>query len=179
MSGQIVSKRYADALFQLAKEKGNIEQITEDLRVARQVFQENKQLNAFLTHPQVNENDKKQFLTTVFVNAETDVLNTLKILAERKRITIIPEVTDEFIHLVNEEKGIAEATVYSVRELNKEEKQKLEKSFANRMNKQAIRVKNEVDPQILGGIKIRIGNTIYDGSVRGKLGRIERDIAAI
>lgn len=176
MSEAVVAKRYADALFQLGNEQGKIEQLVEEFHVLKEVFETNSKLLTFLTHPRVNNAEKKQFIDEVFHDFSSDVVHTLKILAERHRIEIVPDIIDHFIHSVNDAKGIAEATVYSVRELTGAEKQELENTFAKRFNKQAIKLDNIVDPSIVGGIKLRIGNTIYDGTISGKLKRIERNI---
>ncbi|MFB4169813.1 F0F1 ATP synthase subunit delta [Virgibacillus sp. JSM 102003] len=176
MSEAVVANRYADALFQLGNEQGKIEQLVEELRVLKEVFETNKKLITFLTHPRVNNAKKKQFINEVFHDFSSDVVHTLQLLAERQRIEIVPDIIDHFIQSVNDAKGIAEATVYSVRELTDAEKKELEATFAKRFNKQAIKLNNIVDPSIVGGVKLRIGNTIYDGTISGKLKRIERNI---
>lgn len=176
MSEAVAAKRYADALFQLANEKTVVEQFVEEFRTVNEVFQRNKDLYTFLKHPRVHNAKKKQFLDEVFQGLHKDVVNTLKLLVERHRVEIIPSIIDHFIHLVNDAKGIAEATVYSVRELSDLERSELEVSFAKRFNRSAIQLHNVVDPSLIGGIKIRMGNTIYDGSISGKLRRIERNI---
>ncbi|MFC4024969.1 F0F1 ATP synthase subunit delta [Oceanobacillus longus] len=178
MSEQVVAKRYADALFQLGKEKNTQEQFVKEFRVVREVFNNNKQLVPFLKHPKVNNEKKKQFIQEVFQGLHTDVVNTIKLLVERHRTAAIPSIIDHFIQLVNDAKGIADATVYSVRELTEVERTQLQVSFAKRMGKTAINLENVVDPSIVGGIKIRVGNTIYDGTVRGKLDRISRKIVS-
>ncbi|APC49744.1 F0F1 ATP synthase subunit delta [Virgibacillus halodenitrificans] len=176
MSEAVVAKRYADALFQIGNEKTTIKQFGEDLLVVKEVFETNESLYTFLKHPRVNNEKKKQFLAEVFQGLHADVVNTLKILVERHRIEITSSIIDHFIQLVNDAKGSAAATVYSVRELSDAERKELEVSFAKRFNKQEIQLENVVDPSLIGGMKIRMGNTIYDGSVSGKLRRIEREI---
>ncbi|WP_106496057.1 F0F1 ATP synthase subunit delta [Lentibacillus sp. Marseille-P4043] len=176
MSEAVVAKRYADALFQLGNEKQIQDQLVDEFRIVKEVFQANKQLFTFLKHPRVNNEKKKQFLQEAFQGMSDDVVNTLKLLVERHRIEIIPSVIDHLSQLANDAKGIAEATVYSVRELSDAEIEELAAKFAKRFNKQAIKLENKVDPSIVGGVKLRMGNTIYDGSLSGKLKRIERDI---
>ena len=176
MSEAVVAKRYADALFQLGDEKAILEQLLEELKVVKEVFHVNDSFVIFLKHPRINNEKKKQFLEDVFQDIQADVLNTMKILVERQRIDIVPSIIDHFIQLYNDAKGIAEATVYSVRELTKAEKGELEASFVKRFNKSKVIIHNVVDPSLIGGMKIRIGNTIYDGSITGKLKRIERNI---
>ncbi|SHG69129.1 F0F1 ATP synthase subunit delta [Ornithinibacillus halophilus] len=176
MSEAVVAKRYADALFQLGNEKDTLDQLVEEFRVVNQVFKENKDLNTFLMHPRVNNAKKKQFVEEVFQGMSNDVVNTMKLLVERQRTDIATSVIDHFIQLVNDAKGIAQAVVYSVRELSDTERKELETTFAKRFNKNAIEIENVVDPSILGGIKIRMGNTILDGTISGKLRRIERNL---
>lgn len=176
MSEAVVAKRYADALFQLGNEKQIQEQLVEEFRVVKEVFQNNKKLFTFLKHPRVNNEKKKLFLGEVFQGLSNDVVNTLKLLVERHRIGIIPSIIDHLSQMAFDAKGIAEATVYSVRELSDTEKEELASTFAKRLNKKAIKLENKVDPSIIGGIKLRMGNTIYDGTLSGKLKRIERNI---
>ncbi|MFD1362032.1 F0F1 ATP synthase subunit delta [Lentibacillus salinarum] len=175
---QVAANRYAEALFQLGNEKGTLEQLVKESEVLKSIFNENEQLVTFMEHPRINHDKKMQFLGDVFQGFSDDVLKTLKLLAERHRIGIVPAILDAFIHLVNEAKGIAEAKVYSVRKLSESEKEQLEITFAKRFNKQAIKLESIVDPSIIGGLKLRIGNTIYDGTIQGKLKRIERRITA-
>ena len=176
MSETVVAKRYADALFQLGEEKNTLEVYENDLAIVKEVFTKNDQLPAFLAHPSVNNEKKQQVLEKAFDGLHVDVLNTLKLLLERERIGIIPSVADDFSQLINDKKGIAEAKVYSVRELSDDEQDKLKHTFAKRFNKKDIHLINIVDPEILGGIKVQVGNTIFDGSVKRKLKRMERDI---
>jgi|SRR5690625_3422960 len=176
MSEAVVAKRYADALFQLGNEKAVLDQYVEEFRTVKEVFEANTNLITFLKHPRVHNAKKKQFLDEVFQGLSADVVNTMNVLVERQRSEIMPSIIDHFIQLVNDAKGIAVATVYSVRELNEAEQKELESAFAKHFNKNALHFENKVDPSILGGVKIRLGNTIYDGTVSGKLRRIERDI---
>ncbi|WP_047981137.1 F0F1 ATP synthase subunit delta [Ornithinibacillus contaminans] len=176
MSEAVVAKRYADALFQLGSESSQLDKFVDELTVVKQVFQENSDLQAFLMHPRVTNDKKKQFLEEVFKGVSKDVVNTLKLLVERHRTAIISDIIDQFIEHVNNAGGIAQGTVYSVRKLSDAEQKELENSFAKRLNKNTIKLVNVVDPSIVGGVKIRMGNTIYDGTISGKLRRIEQNI---
>src|SRR5699024_1072123 len=176
MKEEVVARRYADALFQLGQEKGTQDNLIHEFLIVRNVFRENEQIIPFLKHPRVSNAEKKQFLEDVFQGMSTDVINTLKMLVERHRIVIIPSIIDHLNHLDNDAKGIAEAIAYSVRALSDQELEQISQSCEDRVNKRAVKLENEVDPSIIGGIKIRMGNTIYDGSISGKLKRIERSI---
>lgn len=177
MSEAVVAKRYAEALFQIGTEKNTLQSLGNDLRIIRDVFTGNKEISMFLSHPRVSGETKKDMIDNALKGIDKYAVNTLKLMIDRDRTDIIPLLTDYFINLVNEENKVAEGKVYSVRELTKNEKSELEKSFAKRLNKKQIELTNIVDPSILGGVKIQIGNTIYDGTISGKLNRLKRNIA--
>ncbi|HLR67724.1 F0F1 ATP synthase subunit delta [Virgibacillus alimentarius] len=176
MSDAVVAKRYAEALFQLGKEKANLDQLVEELQVVREVFQTNQKLYTFLEHPRISIVTKKQFLDEAFKGLGQDVVNTIKLLVERHRSVLTPSIISHFMQMVNDAKGINEAVVYSVKALSDAEKEQLEKSLAKRLNTKSVKLENKVDPSVVGGLKIRIGNTILDGTINGKLRRIKRDI---
>lgn len=176
MIGSVVAKRYALALFQLAKEQQLLEKVGEELRIVKEVLFVNDELKAILKSPKVLKDKKKEILTEAFGSLNTYVLNTLMLLVDRHRADEIHAVAEEFIELSNEENGIEEADVYTIRPLTDEEKLALSASFAAKIGKKALQIENIVDSDLLGGIKIRIGNRIYDGSLRGKLDRLERKL---
>jgi F-type H+-transporting ATPase subunit delta len=176
MSNSTVAKRYALALFQLSKENNLLDQMEEELRVVKQVITNSSDLNAVLKSPKVTIDKKKEIVKDSFSKINPFVLNTLMILIDRHREEYITEVADHFVGLANEERGIAEALVYSVRQLTDAEKEALSVSFAAKVGKKSLRIENIVDTDLLGGLKLRIGNRIFDGSLRGKLDRLERKL---
>src|SRR5690625_639349 len=121
MSEAVVAKRYADALFQLASEKNNEEELVAELQVIQTVFQNNQKLVDLLHHPRISGAEKMDLINEAFGQFHKDVLNTLKILVQRNRIRLVPSIIDHFVYLYNEAKGIAVATVYSVSESIDEE----------------------------------------------------------
>lgn len=178
MSKLIAVKRYAEALFHLGREKDLLDQYEAELKIVRDVFIENPSLDKIFRNPNISSTKKKQFVDEIFHAFHIDIVNTLKILIERKRTEIITSLYDRFTELVNEAKGIAQAKVFSVRKLTKTEKESLQKQLAERLNKSSVQVQNMIDPSLIGGLKIQVGHTLYDGSVKNKLKRIEQKIIA-
>ncbi|MFB6466230.1 F0F1 ATP synthase subunit delta [Cytobacillus sp. Hz8] len=176
MMGSTVARRYALALFQIAKEHQILDQLEEELRVVQEAVRNNEDLQAVLKSPKLTKEKKKEILATAFANVNPYVLNTLKLLIDRHRENMIADVAYDFLELTNEEKGIADAKVYSVRPLTNEEKEAFSSSYAAKVGKKSLRIKNIVDTDLLGGIKIRIGNRILDGSLKGKLDRLQRQL---
>src|SRR5699024_3396076 len=108
-------------------------------------------------------------LGNVFDGIERYVLHTIKLLVERHRTQLIPAVMHAFIQKVNDAKGDAEAQVFTAQKLSDETLGELESVFAKRFKKKSMQLNNIVDPSVIGGVKVRVGNTIYDGSLSGKL----------
>ncbi|GEL77249.1 F0F1 ATP synthase subunit delta [Tenuibacillus multivorans] len=176
MSQSVVAKRYAVALFEIGMGKSNLDQLEEELRVIDDVFKNDESLNAFLDNPRVSGDQKKEFIRNVFKDVSQDTLNTLLLLIDKRRIDSIEDVVKAFVEMKNESRGIAEADVYSVRELTDEETKQIQDVFAKKMTINTLRINNTVDPSIIGGIKIRVGNQIYDGTVQTQLKRLEQKL---
>lgn len=103
--------------------------------------------------------------------------HTIFLLIDRRRSSIVPDLTDEFIKLANQARQTEDAVVYSVKPLSEAEMLSLSQVFAKKAGIASLRIRNEVQTDLIGGIKVRIGNRIYDGSVSGKLERMERQLA--
>ncbi|MFC4386516.1 F0F1 ATP synthase subunit delta [Gracilibacillus marinus] len=179
MSKANVAKRYAEALFQIGVEKQTLDFLETELVTVKEVFTSNKELVTFLEHPKVENEKKKALLKEAFQGFSGDVLHTLFLLVDRHKETIIPQMVEDFVTLANDAKGTKQATVYSVRPLTDVEKQSIEATFVKKLNIQALNITNEVDPTIIGGVKVKIGNTVYDGTLKGKLNRLERQIKVV
>lgn len=175
---QVVAKRYADALFQLANEKNIIDKLILQLQEVKKVFQDGDKIYEFFYHPRIDKADKVKLIDESFKDFDENIINLLKLLVERHRIEHVTAIVDYFIELYEEANEMATATVYSVRELTDVEKTELENSFKKKFNKKSVAIENIVDPSIIGGLKIRVGNTIYDGSISGKLNRIKNRLVS-
>jgi F-type H+-transporting ATPase subunit delta len=176
MSKNGVAKRYALALFELAKEHNLYEQFDLELAEVKKVFEDNKELHVVLSNPRIRKESKKQIIQEAFAGGSPFIVNTLKLLIDRHRQSIVIDMIDEYQTLSNDARNVANATVYSVRELSGTEKSTLSSVFAAKVGRASLVISNVVDPSLIGGVKIRIGNRIFDGSVSGKLERLGRQL---
>ncbi|HLR59074.1 MAG TPA: F0F1 ATP synthase subunit delta [Pseudogracilibacillus sp.] len=176
MSQVIVAKRYADALFQLAEDKNLTNEFVKELNVVETVFKQNEKFASLLASPNATNADKLALIDTAFNSVHVYIKNELKIMVERRRSDVILPMINEFTNLYNEKNDIAHAVVSSVRELSSDEISNVETTFKQLLNKQSLIIENKVDKSLLGGLRIRIGNTIYDGSLSNKLKRIEQNL---
>ncbi|MET3684257.1 F-type H+-transporting ATPase subunit delta [Alkalibacillus flavidus] len=178
MSQSAVANRYAIALFELGTEQSNLPQLEEELTAVRQVFDQDDTLLAFFDNPRVSKDDQKQFVRDVFKDTTQTVTNLLFVLIDNGRINDLDNIVTSFVDMKNEARGIAEAVVYSVHALSDEDKERIRDTFAKKLNKNTLRIENIVDESIIGGLKVRVGNQIYDGTVARKLQRIEQSVVS-
>jgi F-type H+-transporting ATPase subunit delta len=170
----IVAKRYAKALFEVALGQGSVAQVEEELKGILQVIRENADYGKLLEHPNISTDVKMQLLKEAFEGkVSAAVLNTMQLLVERRRESVLEDLVDSYVKVANESLGQANATVYSAYPLTEAESQQITNRFGQLTGKR-IRVSNVVDASLLGGIQVRIGDRLYDGSLSGKLQRLEK-----
>jgi F-type H+-transporting ATPase subunit delta len=99
----------------------------------------------------------------------------LKLLIERGRESILTSLYNDFIDIADEALGQANATVYTPFALNEKEEREIAEGFG-RLTGKKIRIETVIDPSLLGGIKVRIGDRLYDGSLAGKLARLQKNL---
>ncbi len=178
MSNLTIAKRYAVALYELGNEKDSLDTFEKELNVVKDVYVNEPAFSTYMDNPRISTENKKNFIRESFKGLTNDLMNTLLLLVDRSRVDIIPDMVRSFVDMKNEASGIAEADVYSVRELSKKELKQVEKTFTKRLNINTLRLNNIVDPSLLGGIRVQIGNKIYDGTLATQLKRLEQNLTS-
>ncbi|MCR6112353.1 F0F1 ATP synthase subunit delta [Bacillus sp. A301a_S52] len=169
-----IGYRYASALLELTQEQGILETAIKELDEVSEVFKDTNLLDEVFKHPKMTDDDKKSILRQAFSDkVSAAVLNLLLLLVDNKRLDVFHAIVDNFKQLANEARGVSEATVYTAKPLNDQEQEAIASIFAKRAGKAQLILINEVDADIIGGLKVRIGDTVYDGSVANQLARIQ------
>ena len=176
MSQNVVAERYALALYELAKETNDVQKIEGELRVVRKAINENPAFTTLLSSPNLTIQQKKNIVNEIFAKLSPAVLNTIMLLIDRDRENDIADVAQSFIDYASRDSGVAEAKVYSVRPLTSNETELISATFAAKVDRRSLNIENVVDSILLGGIKVRIGNRIFDGSLKGQLDRLARTL---
>ncbi|MEC1177710.1 F0F1 ATP synthase subunit delta [Metasolibacillus meyeri] len=171
-----VAKRYAEALFQLAGKNQSIAEVSADLKELTAAIEATPALLELLKAPKISSAKKKEMLSEILVNANSAVVNTVQLLVDKQRISDIVAVAEEFQALATSAGGAAEATVYSTRALTEAENAEISAAFAKLVGKSKLEIKNIIEPSILGGIRVQIGNYIYDSTVASKLEGLKRTL---
>ena len=176
MSKNVVAERYGLALYQLAKEQNQVNKWEEEVRVVKKSVKDNPDLITLLSSPNLTIQQKKNVAKDVFAKLSPSIVNTIMLLIDRNRQDHIVDVASSFIEYANQDHGVAEATVYSVRALTASETEAISATFAAKVGRRSLNIENIVDSELLGGIKVSIGNRIFDGSLRGQLERLAKTL---
>lgn len=166
------AKRYAQAVFNLAKERGTLDRWLDDLALLNDVMSDERAAE-YLSSPTVSEADKLKLLDSVLANAQPEARNLAHMLIQRRRVSIIPEVAQLYGNAVLEERGIAIAEVTTAEPLGPAE-QEMVRSQLSRMVGKNIQLRANTDPAIIGGVIARVGDQLIDGSVLNQLRRLRQ-----
>lgn len=170
----IAAKRYAKALYEIAVGDDRVLEVEGELKALAEAFRAGVEVERFMTSPKVSDEAKWEAISRAIEGKlSKPVVSTVKLLVERGRIGLLPELADVYVSISSEALGLANALVTTTYPLNEEEKQQVAAEFGALLNKK-IRVENVIDKSLLGGMKVRIGDTLYDGSLAGKLERLEK-----
>ncbi|RJX19036.1 MAG: F0F1 ATP synthase subunit delta [Ammonifex sp.] len=174
-----VAERYAEALFDIAQEKGLMEKIEQDLSDVLEALDSSQDLRRVFYHPQVPTDVKKEVAKGIFGDdVEPYTLNFLSVILDARRELFIKDIIAEFARRVNETRNIVEVTVTSAVEVPSDYKDGLIEALSKVTGKD-VRVGYQVKPEILGGLVVRIGNRVIDSSIARQLERLKEQVCEI
>ena len=171
--------RYARAYAEVVvKHKHHTEKAVAELEQMAALMSSSRELRNVLAKPAVTREQKLKLLDAIIARMDAGKLlrNFLAVLIDHRRIGNIGDVVQQFRQELDRRLGIADAKVSSVRELTPAEKKSLEKELAEITGK-TVRATYSEDAGLLGGVLVRVGSTIYDGSVLGRLQRMRQELA--
>ena len=160
---KLVSKVYGDALFEAAMERDMLSPVYEEVQSLQTILMENADLVQFLNHPQIIKEEKLKVVENIFKGrASDDLMGFLETVIEKGRQKELPKILDYFVN--------------RVKELSAEQKAHTEAKLLETTAFVSLEVTYSVDPAILGGLVIRIGDRVVDSSIKTRLGEIRRDL---
>jgi F-type H+-transporting ATPase subunit delta len=164
---------YAEALMSLAQAKNLTGEIGDNIRSLLSLLTESRELKAFLENPLVKAEDKKTVLQRV-VGGQINhyLLNFLLLLIDRGRIVFIEGICQKCLELLRKLNNIVLAEVTSAVRLYEEEQGRLSAKIKQLTGAAAVEIQTKIDPEIIGGVIIKVGSQVYDASLRGQLRRI-------
>ncbi|MBN2584028.1 MAG: ATP synthase F1 subunit delta [Planctomycetes bacterium] len=177
MKNTVLPSRYAKAILQLAVQEGQVDEVGRQLALVSQYVLGDRELAAFWRSTKVSADDKRNALQDVLekMDAPTLVRNTVNFLLDRGRLLFLPDITAAYARQAQELAHSVEATVTLAADMPDDIVGQLGDGLSRTFGKKVV-VRTEVDPELLGGLVVRIGNTIIDGSVRGRLAAFARSL---
>jgi F-type H+-transporting ATPase subunit delta len=172
-----IARVYADALFEAAKEKGNLGEVHEQLDQFAEEMNENADMRVFFFSPYFSSAEKREAISQAVSGGEDELVNFLQLLAEKHRMPAIFRIRQRFDELWAQAEKRLEVRLTSAVELD----QKIVDQVGEQIERQTDRtidLTNEVDPDILGGLVLRVGNRVLDASLRSKLERLRKEVAS-
>ena len=165
-----ISSIYAHAIFDIAVEKGQVGEFQSELEGLQRVFSENEQF--FELPPQVI---KELLVKDLFQKVELEVLHFLELLVDKGRFNHLNEIIRDFHFLANDFFGISEVEIFTAVALDEAQKELLQGIFAKKLNKK-IQLVIHLDETLIGGYKARIGDKVYDNSLRTQLKKMRKSL---
>ncbi|HBC40854.1 MAG: ATP synthase F1 subunit delta [Pseudanabaena sp.] len=176
---QAVVAPYADALISLAQEQNSLDVIARDVRLIGDTLSDSGELSQLFSNPLVGANIKKGVIESVFgsqVSAFTK--SFLLLLVDRKRIAFLNEVVQQFQALLRVIDGVALAEVTSAFQLSRVQEDSLRDRVKKLTGAKAVELSITINPDLIGGVIIKVGSQVVDASIRGQLRRIKSSLAA-
>jgi len=169
MAHSRVARRYARALLEIGREMKVVEQITSDVELLRAAISESRQLKLFLASPIVNHDRKKSVINELFRPRIGDlVYRFVTLLIDKGREALIEEIVVQYQLLLDDMMGIVRANVRGAYQLGPEELAGIEKKLT-KVTRKDVHAAFSVDRKLIGGFIAKIGDTVYDGSLRRQL----------
>jgi len=171
-----IAEVYSRALFDVAKEKDVLDEIHDELGQFVEELDENRDLQVFFFSPYFSSQEKKDGISKMISGADDNFVRFLELLAERHRMPAVFRIKRDFDELYAEERKLLPVTITSAIELDKSLVKDIRKKIEEQTDRK-VELTTKVDPDVLGGLVLRVGNKVLDGSIRTRLERLRKQVA--
>ena len=177
MTNQRVARRYAEALVDLAEERKNVDAMINDLELLRTWIKGSHELLLFLKSPIINHARKREIFLTIFADKlQKSTIESISVIAMKGREELLPDVIEEFLSLRDERQGIVRVGVRAAVEFSREQTSILREKL-ERYTSKKVEISFTHDAQLIGGFVARVGDTVFDGSIKRQLELLRRRFA--
>lgn len=177
---KLVSKVYGDALFSLAVEENCIDETWEEVKAMAVILKENPEFMAIIAHPEMTQDKSMKLLTEMFQGKLSDVMmGFIQVLIKKGRFGEMEAILEHFQREAKEYKSIGVVYVTTPTELTSQQKTSIETKLTQTSGYASLEMNYLIDPTILGGIRIRIGDRVVDNSIQTKLEELTRNLSKV
>jgi F-type H+-transporting ATPase subunit delta len=171
-----IAEVYARALFDVAKEHDILDEMHDELGQFTDELAKNHDLQVFFFSPYFSSQEKKEGISKMIEGADEHFVRFLELLAERHRMPALFRIRRDFDALYAEERKLLPVTVTSAVELDKDTVKEIRRKIEEQTDR-TVELTTKVDPNLLGGLVVRVGNKVMDGSIRARLERLRKQVA--
>ncbi len=173
MENKQLIKKYALSLYEVGKKEDALDDVQKGIEALNSLYKSSSTFRYLLLTKKIAENDKKKILLDVLKDyCSKYVLELIFIIIDKGDIKSLSNVIDRFFVVMNNESGIVPVRIITSSALGSDEIESLVKNIESKLNRK-VSAKNEVDPSIIGGIKLMVGNKVVDGSISHQLKKIK------
>lgn len=176
MTDSSIARRYAQSLFLIGEERGKTDVYLSQLNSIKEALNATPELAGILTGKLIATEKKKSLIGQIFGGSvETEVQNFLYLIIDKGREDAVFAIIDEFRALSDEKNGVVCAVVHSAAALGEEQLAALKAAIKARTGKEA-RIETAIDESLIGGVKVKVGDMIFDASVTGQLSALKQQL---
>ncbi len=176
MIGGGIARRYIQPLFEVSQEHDVVDKISDDLKTLDSTLQDSRELKSFLNDPSIERQAKRDVIEKVFSDFSDYTKNFMRVVIDKNRTQIFDLAYRLFRDLYDSARGVVNGVVYSVKPIEDEIFDQIKRELESRMDSKLSLVQ-ERDERLLGGLRIQIGNTVIDSSVKGRLTKLKEQLA--
>lgn len=171
-----IAARYGNALFDYAQDMNALDEVHTDLQELRKAVSANPKILSVFSDPIFNSDEKKKSLAIIADGLTNEVQTFLNLLLDYNHFLQLVDIIDCFNQLYNDSKKIMVGTAVTAVELSQSQLKALGNSYAKKYDLTSVNLKNEVDQSIIGGVILKVGDCVIDGSVKNKLNKIRAQL---
>lgn len=169
----VIEKRYASALADICEETSSFDKTMEEFKSFMDLFNSNSEFRFLLVSHGIKSIIKKETLNHI-KQLDERIKNLIFILLDKGRIGILPDVYNEFIKIADNKKGILHMKIFSAAPLETQSAEKIKEIYRTKYGKSSVKAELFVDKSLLGGIKVQIGDTVIDSTLKGRLDELSK-----
>jgi len=177
-----VANQYAQAILELAFKQGGeplADKVLSELTAINKIILHTPDMETVLQHPAIESKKKRQLLTNTFETIVADLtIRVLELLLDKRRLNLLPQIETAYHHMLNEKKNIVSASLTCADKLDDAAIANIKARLTEHLGKR-LELDVKVDPSLIGGVVLRLGDQVIDGSIKGKLQSLERVLMSV